>query len=162
MHARMSTLTPKDTKDDWKQSSCLKTEWMRRIEQYKTMWTGQETSQKQWKEKGLYNFRWTRKKKKKERVAFRYKVADQSDKRRRRTRVQSCREASPGITSPAAFLPDNTNLQFPPETGRHSALLNQLGSTADSLGWRKYYSSTATTPIFLSAIKTYNSDSLYA
>lgn len=44
MHARMSTLAPKDTKDDSKQSSCLKTERMRRIEQYKTMWRGQETT----------------------------------------------------------------------------------------------------------------------
>lgn len=54
--------------------------------------------------------------------------------RRRRRETQSWREASPGIASPAAFLADRTDLQFPPETGRHSALCIQPESTADSLG----------------------------
>lgn len=48
--------------------------------------------------------------------------------------TQSCREASPEIASPAAFLADRTDLQFPPETGRHSTLCIQPGSIADSLG----------------------------
>lgn len=54
--------------------------------------------------------------------------------RRRIRDTQGWREASPGIASPAAFLAERTDLQFPPETVRHSALCIQPESTADSLG----------------------------
>ena len=102
-------------------------------------------------------------KEEKENGKSRYKEEDGTKRtRRRRRETQSLGESSPGIASPAAFLADRTDLQFPPETGTDTRL------SALSLGGLKIASADESLtaalqhhPTSLSAIKTYMSDSLY-